>query len=335
MEQPDLLCGVDIGGTKLAVGLVNRQGRVLHSLQTDDHTCLCETGLMDCIVGLIGELTAAAAVPVEALAGIGVGIAGHIRHQDGTVLTTSNLHGFKRYPLARELADRTGKRVLIDNDANCQALAEHRYGAGVGYTDLVFITVSTGIGSGLILNGKLYRGMSGTAGEIGHTIIEPSSEEVCTCGNRGCFMAHASTMNLESLVKRKSARFQASRLLDGLEGDKEAARGNSGGRKQGRLAVDGRLIHEHAGRQDPLALEIMGEYADYLAIMLYNVFQFLNPPLIVMGGGLMNWGDDFFQRMVGRFHELAGPMLYEPLPIVRAGIAKDSGIIGAASLLLE
>ncbi len=330
-------CGVDIGGTKLSVGLMDRRGTILFSRSTFEHTGLDEAGVMDLTAATVRGLADEAGIPVERLGGVGVGMAGHMRHREGVVITTSNLRGFKNYPLAEALSGRLGVRVVLDNDANCQALAEHRYGAGRGYSDLVFITVSTGIGAGLILNGGLYRGQSGTAGELGHTIVDSRSESLCTCGNRGCFMAHASTLNLGETVEKRRDRHGTSMIFRSVPSGAPAPQGDGDahGRKRGALAIDGRLVFECAGRDDPLALEIINEYADYLGILLYNVFQIFNPPLIIMGGGLMNWGDAFFARMTSRFHELADAMLFDPVAIVRAALPADSGVVGAASLLFD
>lgn len=317
-----VLCGVDIGGTKLAAGLVDSDGHIIASFETSEHTCLDEECTMNLIRDVVSNLCRDANIAMSSLAGVGVGMAGHIRGREGVVITTSNLPGFKNYPLARELSSRLGIRVAIDNDANCQALAEHRYGAGRSYSDMIFVTVSTGIGAGIIINNQLYRGQSGTAGEIGHTIIEPSSQSQCTCGNNGCFMAHACTLNLESLVTRKSARHTTSTIL-------------KRGKRSASDRIDGRIIYEHACQADPLALEVIHEYADYLGIMLYNIFQIFNPPAIIMGGGLMNWGDPFFDRITARFNTLARDMLFDPITITKAHLGKESGLIGAACLLIE
>lgn len=317
-----MFCGVDIGGTKLAAGLMDSTGRLVHSFETSDHICLDEECVMDLIRDTVINLCRDAEMPVSDLAGVGVGMAGHIRSREGIVITTSNLPGFKNYPLARELSARLEIRVAVDNDANCQALAEHRFGAGQGHDDMIFITVSTGIGAGIIINNRLLRGQTGTAGEIGHTIIEPSSESLCTCGNKGCFMAHACTLNLDSLVKRKSARHTTSKIAGSTT-------------RSGTDRIDGKVIHEHACHADPLALEVIDEYADYLGIMIYNLFQIFNPPTIVMGGGLMNWGDAFFNRITSRFYSLARDMLFDPIAIVKAELGKGSGVRGAACLLFD
>lgn len=318
-----LFAGVDIGGTKLAAGLMNEAGELVVTRRTADHVGLAEAPLMDFVAGLVRDMCMAAGTTPDALGGVGVGMAGHMRGKEGMVITTSNLKGFKNYPLANELSSRLGGLpVRLENDANCQAWAEYRFGAGRGYDDMVFITVSTGIGAGIIINGRLYRGQSGTAGEIGHTIIKPDSDVVCTCGNRGCFMAHACTLNLDALARQKSQRYKT-RLLDQPEGGPADAR------------VDGKRVYAAARQGDAAALEIINEYADYLGIMLYNIFQMLNPRAIVMGGGLMNWELGFFEKIIEKFQILARDMLIDPLPIVRAGIQDDSGVIGAAALFLE
>lgn len=320
-----ILCGVDIGGTKLAAGLVTPEGQLLRLATTSDHTDGDEAHVMDSVARLVRELCAEGGFRVEDLSGVAVGMAGHMRSREGVVLTTSNLKGFKSYPLTEELERRLGVRVTLENDANCQAWAEHKYGAGRGFDDMVFITVSTGIGAGIIINNKLLRGQSGTAGEIGHAIVDPHSDLDCTCGNRGCFMALASTINLEQLARRKSVRHKATRIFSCPAGESSSTS----------RRLDGKQVYSHARRGDPVAVEIMHDYADYLGIMLYNVFQTFNPPCIVMGGGLMNWELGYFERMRKKFDELARDMLYDPIHIVKAEMGTGSGVIGAAALLLE
>lgn len=323
-----ILCGVDIGGTKLAAGLVAPDGQLLRLAATSDHTRGDEAHVMDSVARLVRKLCGEGGFRTEDLDGVAVGMAGHMRSRDGVALTTSNFKGFKNYAVTEELAKRLGVRVTLENDANCQAWAEHKYGAGRGFDDMVFITVSTGIGAGIIINNRLLRGQSGTAGEIGHAIADPNSELSCTCGNRGCFMALASTINLEQLARRKSVRHKKTRIFSRPEGEQPEASAAA-------CRLDGRQVYSHAKRGDPVAMEIIQDYADYLGIMLYNVFQTFNPPCIVMGGGLMNWELGYFERMRRKFDELARDMLYDPIHIVKAEMGEGSGVIGAAALLLE
>lgn len=316
-----LLCGVDIGGTKLATGLVSPEGEIVRMSTATEHTCLDEACLMDFTARRVEELCRDEGIGVGDLAGVAVGMAGHMRSRDGVVLTTSNLNGFKNYPLTAELSRRLGGlRVILENDANCQAWAEYRFGAGRGCGDMVFVTVSTGIGAGIVIGGRLYRGRTGTAGEIGHAIVDPDSDIVCTCGNRGCFMALASTVNLDAIARKKSARLSRRDMVDSVA---------SGGR------LDGMHVMRHAAKGDPVALEIIGDYADYLGILLYNIFQTFNPDRIVVGGGLVNWEFGYFDRVGNKARSLAGAMLHDPLDIVKAEIGVGSGVLGAAALLLE
>ncbi len=316
-----LLCGVDIGGTKLAAGLVSPDGGIVRMSTATDHTCLDESCLMDFTADRIDRLCREEGISVRDLAGVAVGMAGHMRSRDGVVLTTSNLNGFINYPLASELSSRLGGlRVILENDANCQAWAEHKFGAGRDRNDMVFVTVSTGIGAGIIIGGRLYRGRTGTAGEIGHAIVEPDSDIVCTCGNRGCFMALASTVNLDAIARRKSGRLSRTEIIDSAGGGKR---------------IDGLHVMEHAKRGDPVALEIINDYADYLGILLYNIFQTFDPDIIVVGGGLVNWEFGYFERVKEKARSLAGRMQYEPLEIVKAEVGIGAGVVGAAALLLE
>jgi len=202
----NVFCGVDIGGTKCSIALVDDTGIILDKIYTCAHVDKGDDARISLVVKFIKDLIGRNGLKESDLPGIGVGCAGHIRFRDGVVITTSNLKGFKNYPLRDELQSHFSIPVILDNDTNAQALGEYKFGAGQGYDDMVFVTVSTGIGAGIILNKNLYRGASGTAGEFGHTIVEPDSELICTCGNRGCLMACACGLALPHLFRKKIER---------------------------------------------------------------------------------------------------------------------------------
>jgi len=166
-----LFCGVDIGGTKCSIALINEEGNILDKIYTCAHVEEEEDGMVKMVAGHVKELLQRNQVKESDLPGLGVGCAGHIRFQDGLIITTSNLEGFDNYPLRDKLQAHFEIPVILDNDANAQAVGEHKFGAGKGYEDMIFVTISTGIGAGLIINGKPYRGMTGTAGEFGHSIV--------------------------------------------------------------------------------------------------------------------------------------------------------------------
>lgn len=316
-----ILCGVDLGGTKLSVGLVYPDGRILAKSVVYDHVALDEDGIVNYITLIIRQLISSNGINETDLEGIGVGFPGHVRFRDGYTITTSNLKGFKNYPLRDMLAGNFRVPVRLDNDANAQAFCELKFGAGRGYDDLIFLTVSSGIGAGIVLNRKIYRGMTGTAGEFGHTIVDPDSDFICTCGNRGCLMGCACGLTLPARFRKKIENGMQTSLS--LPEDFDYSR------------VDGKLILQGLEAGDPVSVEIVRDCADYIGIGIYNIFQVFNPPLVILGGGLMNLGDLYFSRILEKFHELARDMIYDPIAIVRSEAGADAGLIGAAALLLE
>lgn len=316
-----ILCGVDMGGTKCAVALVDSRGTILDKINSCAHVDLDDDGRVAMVVDQIGQLLSRNQLKETDLEGIGVGCAGHIRYREGIILTTSNLSGFKNYPLRDKIQRHFSIPVALDNDTNAQALGEFRFGAGRGYRDMIFVTLSTGIGAGIILDGKLYRGQTGTAGEFGHTIVEPESELVCTCGNRGCLMACACGLALPHLFQRK--------LMEG----KESKLDFPPGFKMDKLS--GRILKNGLDMGDPVSMEVIGDSARYVGIGLYNLFQVLNPPVFVLGGGLTHWGDYYLDRIRETFFALVKDMIFDPVEIRRSEIIDDAGVIGAAVLPVE
>jgi len=317
-----LLCGIDLGGTKLAGGLMRPDGKLLDKEVVFDHAGKDEMVVVNRMADVVNALLSRQHLEVEDLEGIGVGFAGHLRFRDGVTITTSNYKGFKikNFPLRSAIEKRFPTRVVVDNDANAQGLAEYRFGAGAGFGSMIFVTFSTGIGAGIILDGKLYRGMTGTAGEVGHMIVEPESPFVCGCGNHGCLMAHASGLALPQVVRRKREQGVETKLsLSEAEWEK----------------IDGKTLADGLAAGDELSREVVLEFADYAGIGLYNLFQLFNPDAFVLGGGLMSWGSIYLERIRKKFGELVREMLFDPVQIVPSKLEQDAGIIGAAALLLE
>ena len=320
--MPGLLCGVDIGGTKCSIALIDEEGSILDKIYTCAHVEEEEEdGMVKMVAGHVKELLQRNQVNESDLPAIGVGCAGHIRFKDGVIITTSNLEGFNNYPLRSKLQAHFEIPVILDNDANAQAVGEHKFGAGKGYEDMIFVTISTGIGAGLIINGKPYRGMTGTAGEFGHSIVEPQSDLVCSCGNRGCIMACACGMALPYLFEKK--------LKEGMD-TKIKMPPNFNISK-----INGQTLKKGLDMDDPLSKAVITDSAYYVGVGLYNLFQTLNPPLIVLGGGLTNWGEFYLDKIKETFYELAGNMLHDPIEITLSKIIGDAGVIGAAALSLE
>ena len=316
-----ILCGVDLGGTKLSVGLVYPNGKIRDKIIVYDHVGKNEDEVVGRITGLIQQLISSGNLNESDLEGIGVGFPGHVRYKEGITITTSNLKGFKNFPLRDAIAHNFSVPVILDNDANAQAFCEFKYGSGKGYESLIFLTISTGIGAGIILDKKLYRGITGTAGEFGHTIINPDSDLVCTCGNKGCLMACACGLALPHLFKKKTEDGIKTTLP--LPDDFDYRK------------IDGKLIRQGFDSGDPVSVAIMNECADYIGISVYNIFQIFNPPVIILGGGLCCWGNSYLSRIKAKFYELARDMIFDKIEIVESAAGCDAGLIGAAALLLE
>jgi glucokinase len=313
--------GIDLGGTKLAVGVVDSGGAVLGEAVTYDHRGLSEEAVLNRMERNVDAALDAARLSRADVKGVGVLFPGHIRWPEGVTLTTSNLPGFRDFPLRARMEARLGIPCLADNDANAQALGEYRYGAGIGLDPLVFMTVSTGIGGGIVIDGKLYRGFTGTAGEFGHMIVDASGEGRCSCGNKGCLMGVAS-----GLVLPETARRLAERLT------REGACADLPGGCDDFSDLDGSALAAGCADGNELCRTIVEEYARYVGIGMYNVFQVLNPRGIVLGGGLLNLPDYFFDAAVSTCYSLAGPMMYDRMEIKRGLLGGRAAVIGAASL---
>jgi glucokinase len=316
-----VLCGVDIGGTKLSTALVDHDGNIIDKLVVYDHVDKPEDIFVEQVALNIKTLFRKNLLEEEDVTGIGMGCAGHLRLRDGVMITTSNLKGFKNYPLRDAVQSNFKIPVILDNDANAQAFGEFNFGAGKGFNSMIFITISTGIGAGIIINHKLYRGLTGTAGEFGHTIVNPDKDLLCTCGNKGCLMSCACGMALPHLFEQKIKQGMATSLELPENFDYSV--------------IDGKFIKEGFDRGDPVSKEIILDSGFYMGLGLYNIFQVFNPPLIVLGGGLLSWGDIYLEKIKKTFYEYARDMIFDPLEIVVSKIGPDAGLIGAASLPLE
>jgi glucokinase len=318
-----LLCGIDLGGTKLSAALVKPDGTIFDEMRTLDHKDKDADGIVKIMAEFVHSLLQRNGLAEDQLAGVGVGFPGHIRCRDGVCIVTSNLTaGFKNYPLRQILQGYFSKtEVYVDNDANAQALGEFKYGAGRGYHSMIFMTISTGIGAGVIINGKLLRGATGTAGEVGHTIVRPESKRKCTCGNYGCLMSQACGIFLPDIAMDLIESGVPNKMGITLENAREKINGLS-------LAAGLR-----AG--DELSKAVVFESADAIGIAIYNLFQLFNPPIVVLGGGLTHLGSIYTDRITEKFNFLAKDMMYDEMKIVTSETWDYAGVLGAATLPLE
>lgn len=322
MKKDKLICGVDIGGTKLAVALFKQDGRLVEKKVVHDHSNCNGDELVKRIATLLKEIFESNNITGTDILGIGLALAGHILFREGKIITTSNFpKEIRNFPFVEKLgAYFPGVRIILDNDANAQAFGEYKFGAGSGYNNLVFITVSTGIGGGIIINGHLVRGKSGTAGEIGHMIVDADSDIKCTCGNYGCSMAQASGLFFPNLYKRH--------LQNGMKSSIDIT-------EETVDKMNGYTVHEGLQDGDAICRKIVEDSADIVGLTIYNVFQILNPELIILGGGLMYFGEEYIKRIKDKFVHHTQKMMYEPVEIKMAKTGTDAGLLGAATLLME
>lgn len=307
--------GIDIGGTKTLSAVVDPAGRVLarHRIETP------QTGPGAVVAALAAgaeAVVAAAGLRSEDLLGMGVGAPGPLDPATGVVFEPPNLEGWRNVPLAALLQDATSLRVFVENDANAAALGEAWVGAGAGVRDLIYITVSTGIGGGLILNGELYHGVSGTAGEIGHMTVEPDGP-VCTCGRRGHLEAVASGQAIARMAQ-EAVRAGAPTRLSAL------------GPPEG---LSAEAVARAAAEGDQLAGEIFARAGAYIGIAVASLVNVLNPAMVIFGGGVSKAGDLLFDPVRRVVRERAFERPAAAVRIVPAALGDDAGVIGAAAVV--
>ena len=319
--QP-ITIGIDIGGTKTALGLFSGPGMPRLRAAAPSPQNAEPEALVRLLVREIRGLLQRGGIREEQLTGIGVGAPAWVDYEAGRVIYAPNLACLKNYPLRDALAAHFSVPVYVDNDANLAALAEYKLGAGRGFSHMVYSTASTGIGGGLILNGALYRGAYGCAGEIGHMLATPGKGEFCGCGKQGCFESWAGGAHIFQHVARRLRKGETTCMTD-LAGRVEDITGNT--------------LREAFFAGDKMAQEILQDMANSIGILYYNLYQALNVSCFVMGGGLLTgFGDALLGRVRECFSALhsASPL---PLPVeIRpAELTQDFGIIGANLLLYQ
>ena len=310
----DIIAGIDIGGTKIALALSDTDGRIIALHRFSTRIARGPHGVLDEAVTEIERMVADNSARLVAA---GVGCGGPLDRGRGLILSPPNLPGWDEFPIVALLEERFGVPVLLDNDANAAALGENLYGAGRGLRDLVYITISTGIGGGLIVGGEIVHGVADGAGEVGHMTVLPDGP-LCGCGARGCLEAICSGT---SIARRARARLThgARSLLT------QAAGGNT-------EAVTAQHVAECARAGDPLAGEIWDETIHHLAVGLGNVFVMLAPEAVILGGGVSTAGEQLFVPLRRQVQARVTMLPPEKIRILQAELGGDSGIHGALIL---
>ncbi len=308
--QP-LVIGIDIGGTLIKMGLV-RGNRVLsqHIVPTSRFTSprTLQDGLVESVQAFRRK--------ASSIAGVGIGIPGLVRYPEGIVRSCVNIPGWKDVPLRRDLEKRLQLPVRVDNDANVMTLAEWIYGAGRGADNLICITLGTGVGGGLVLDGRVYRGKEGTAGEIGHMPLAEDGPS-CSCGGRGCLERFVGNKEIVHWVRHKLNHGTRSRIPALVKHRLEF--------------LTPQMIFQAAQNGDSLARRCWERTGRHIGIVLAGVINLLNPERIIVGGGVAQAGRWLFDPMRKTVRERAMRGLAD-VSIVPARLGSNAGLIGAALL---
>jgi glucokinase len=308
--------GVDIGGTKVAAGLVDSSGEISHKTRAP----MVATG--DAATGFAAVKVAVDMVFYEfpearaAVTGIGICAPGPLDPKTGVVLNPPNVPCWRNYPLAAEVERVFGVSARVDNDANAAGLAEALWGAGVGYTNVFYATLGTGIGTGIVFDKKIYHGRTGSAAEGGHMTIDFHGHR-CPCGKRGCIETLASGPNIARRARAKLRGDGESRIVQ-LAGSLEQVRA------------------EHVGQAfregDAVATEVLTETAHLLTVWLGNIVDLLEPDVVVVGGGVAELMRSFFEGISENLPHWAINKRAGEIPLVMARYGADAGIAGAGAL---
>jgi len=309
---PSRRVGIDVGGTKAQAVVLDPAGEVVETAQRPtprgDHS-------LEALIDVLIELTA----EVGHEGSVGVGVPGLVT-RSGVLRAAPNLDGVADFAVAELLSDRLGSDVYVDNDATCATVAEWLLGAGRGTSDMMLVTLGTGIGGGAVANGALLRGANGFAGEFGHMVVDPSGPQ-CPCGRRGCWERYASGSGLAMLAREAATGHRLRDVVRRAGGDAQAVRGEH--------------VQAAAREGDPEALAVIDDFSRWVALGLANLTNVLDPELFVLGGGLAS-GSDLYLDPIRRWYR---DVLYQPhlRPIPRIEFARWGPLAGAvgAALLAE
>ena len=300
--------GIDLGGTNVALGIVNENGEIILKKSI-------ETRVQDGFESVVKRISKASLELINSTGGvdrIGIGSPGSIEHSKGVVRFSPNFPGWIEVPLGEEIEKRVGVKISLENDANAFVMGEKWFGKGKGYTDIIGITLGTGVGGGVISNGRLLRGSTGIGAELGHIVVEPNGY-LCGCGNHGCLETVASATGISRLAKEWKERYPQNSLKD----------------------FSAKSVMDAARNQDPLGLKVLERVSTALGITIGNLIHIFNPQIIVIGGGVSRAGDVLLSAVKKRTRENVMRSFWGTYEIVLSDLVDDAGIYGAASMGFE
>jgi glucokinase len=318
MSREQFIVGVDLGGTNIVVGALPIDGSRQIGMRTlPTHAEMGAEGVVDRIAAMIEnvilDVRKETGAERDDILGVGIGSPGPLDRERGVVVVTPNL-GWRDYPLRDEISKRVGLQATLDNDANCATLGEWWIGAAKGGKNVVGMTLGTGIGGGLILNGQLYHGTSDVAGEIGHTSIDSTGRR-CKCGNYGCLEAYCSGPAIAERAREALEGEESPGILSLVDGNPSK--------------ITASTVYEAARLGDLVAREVVRETGRFLGTGLSNLINIFNPDIVVLAGGVTQAGDALFVPLRAEVRRRAFKPAVEVCKILPGALPLSAGVVGA------
>ena len=315
--------GIDLGGTDIKAGVISEDGEILANFKKPTHAHLGGRKVVDRIGDLIQEILDSDMMNShrDQLAGIGIGSPGLIDHEKGAITRPVNIPDWDYWINVREIyLERFGLMTWADNDANASSLGEALFGNGKGHKVVIVLTLGTGVGGGIVIDGDVFRGASGFAGELGHIMVDPSGP-VCGCGNEGDLESYASASGIAAYAKERAKVEHVPTLLKELCGED-------------RSKITAKMVHEAALQGDEVALKVIARAGRALGIGISTLAVAFNPSIVCIGGGGSNMGDLLFDHARKEMEWRVFFHSHFQTPIVRAKLGEEAGIVGTAALAL-
>jgi glucokinase len=332
-----LSLGVDIGGTKVAAGLLDAEGVIVFQTRVPMPARETAAAGFRAVQSAIEAVFTAYPQAKSNLAGIGICAPGPLDPSTGVILNPPNVPCWRNFPLAAEVQRVFGFSARVDNDGNAAALAEAIWGAGIGYRNVFYATLGTGIGTGIVFDRRIYHGRTGSAAEGGHVSIDYRGPR-CGCGKRGCIEAFCSGPAIARRARerlagspRPESPHPGSLRPEELRGESKMLALASGNVD----AVSAETVAEAFGQGDALAIEVLEETADFLAVWAGNIIDLLEPDVFIVGGGLAQLIGNFFGRIREQLPNWCVNQRFREIPMVLAKYGSDAGIAGAAALCVR
>lgn len=308
--------GIDLGGTKILIALINREtGEVLYHVKKKTKKDKGPENIIKKMTQGIEELLEESHSNISEINSIGIGAAGQIDRKKGIIIAAPNLDCYN-LNIKQLLTEKFDVPVFVGNDVEIAAIGEQKFGAGQNCDDFVCVFTGTGVGSSIVKNGQIIYGATGTAGEIGHMIVDLNGRQ-CACGAHGCLEAYASRSAIEKRIEGALKKGRKSVISDYLEPGK---------------SITSSMIQKSIEREDELVIQCVTEASEYLSGGLASIINFINPKLIILGGGLIEAVDYFYQKTIKKTRAKSLPVPAEKIEFKKAMLGDFSGVIGAAFL---